>query len=65
MVALTSITLNPKSSLIKRLKSLKDLNKMILVVICELILTDSVTIFNTEESNTVLKLQAAVDRVIS
>jgi hypothetical protein len=65
VVALTSITLNPKSSLIKRLKSLKDLNKMILVVICELILTDSVTIFNTEESNTVLKLQAAVDRVIS
>ena len=56
MVALTSITLNPKSSLMKRLKSLKDLNKMILVVICELILTDSVTVFNIEESNTVLKL---------
>ena len=65
MVALTSITLNPKSSLMKRLKSLKDLNKMIPVIICELILTDSVTVFNTEEANTVLQLQAAVDRVIS
>ena len=49
----------------KRFESLKDLTKMIPVIICELILTDSVTVFNTEEANTVLKLQAAVDRVIS
>jgi hypothetical protein len=61
MITFTGITLNPESSLMKRFKSLKDLTKIILVIICELILTNPVTVFNTEEANTVLKLQAAVN----
>ena len=56
IVAFISVTLNLESSLMKRFKSLKDFTKIILVIIYELILINSVTIFNTEEANTVLKL---------
>jgi hypothetical protein len=56
MVTLTCITLDSESSFMKRFESLGDLTKMILVVICEFIFADSVTVFNTEEANTILKL---------